>query len=165
MFKVKMVQKQWLQLKMKSLWGSNMKIVTQSRGNEPLMGDKKLVGGGYCRKIFSSSGMNKILAPGETPVFSYWGHCRVPSVGRTIIFRLLFFKASVRYFLYFFYFSSNDSPSKTIKDVFQFIQKALFVLEIFKFLYFRLPLFFSLSAIALEVDSGKMAKFMTSSFA
>ena len=26
-FKIKMVQEQWLQLKMKSLWGSNMKIV------------------------------------------------------------------------------------------------------------------------------------------
>ena len=52
-----------------------------------------------------------------------------------------------------FYFSPNDSPSKTMKDVFYFIQKALFVLKIFKFLYFHLSLIFSLSAIALELDS------------
>ena len=61
-------------------------------------------------------------------------------------------KARVRYFLTNFYLSPNDSPSKTMKGVFYFIQRALFVLEIFKFLYFHLPLFFSLSAIALELD-------------
>ena len=33
-----------------------------------------------------------------------------------------------------FIFSPNDSPSKTMKNVFYFIEKALFVLEIFKFL-------------------------------
>ena len=32
-----------------------------------------------------------------------------------------------------------------MKDVFYFIQKALFLLKIFKFLYFLPPLFFSLS--------------------
>ena len=31
-------------------------------------------------------------------------------------------------------FSSNDRPSKSMKNVFYFIEKALFVLEIFKFL-------------------------------
>ena len=61
-------------------------------------------------------------------------------------------KACVRYFLSNFYFSPNDSPSKTMKNVFYFIQKALFVLEIFKFFYFRLPLFFPLSVMALDVD-------------
>ena len=35
-----------------------------------------------------------------------------------------------------FIFSPNDSPLKTKKNVFYFIWKALFVLEIFKFLYF-----------------------------
>ena len=40
----------------------------------------------------------------------------------------------------------------TMKFFFYFIYNALFVLEIFKFLYFYLLLFFSLSAIALEVD-------------
>ena len=64
------------------------------------------------------------------------------------------FKASVRYFLSNLYFSLNDSPSKSMRNVFYFIEEALFVLEIFK-LYFRLPLFFSLSAIALEVDRSK----------
>ena len=39
-----------------------------------------------------------------------------------------------------------------MKAVFYFIYKALFILEVFKFLYSHLPLFFSLSAIALELD-------------
>ena len=39
-----------------------------------------------------------------------------------------------------------------MKDVFYFIEKALLVLKIFRFSYFHLPLFFSLSAIALELD-------------
>ena len=43
-----------------------------------------------------------------------------------------------------------------MKNVFYFIGKALFVLEIFKFfLCFRLPPFFSQSAIASEVDPEK----------
>ena len=39
-----------------------------------------------------------------------------------------------------------------MEDVFYFILKALFILDIFRFLYFHLPLFFSLPAIALELD-------------
>ena len=58
-------------------------------------------------------------------------------------------KACVHYFLSNFYFSSNDSPSKTMKNVFYFS---------FKFLYFCLPLFFSLSAIASGVDPRKILK-------
>ena len=54
-------------------------------------------------------------------------------------------KACARYFL-----SKHDSPSKTMKNVLYFILKALFVLEIFRFLYLRLPHFFPLSAIALR---------------
>ena len=77
--------------------------------------------------------------------------------------RTPFLKACVRYFLSNFHFSPNYSPSKTIKNVFYFIYKALFVLEIFKFLYFFLPLFFSLIAIALEIDSREILKFMMSS--
>ena len=52
--------------------------------------------------------------------------------------------------LQFFIFPSNDSPPKTMKNVFDFICKALFVPEIFQFLYFHLPLFFSLLAIVLK---------------
>ena len=37
-------------------------------------------------------------------------------------------------FYQIFIFSSNDSPSKTMKNVFYFIEKALFVLKIFKLL-------------------------------
>ena len=37
-------------------------------------------------------------------------------------------------FYQFFIFSPNDSPSKTMKNVLYFILKALFILEIFKFL-------------------------------
>ena len=36
----------------------------------------------------------------------------------------------------FFIFSPDDSPSKVIKDFFHFIEKALFVLEMFKFFLF-----------------------------
>ena len=36
-------------------------------------------------------------------------------------YRKSFFKACVRYFLSNFYFSPNDSPSKTMKNVFYFI--------------------------------------------
>ena len=39
-----------------------------------------------------------------------------------------------------------------MKNAFHFIKKALFVLKIIKFFYFCLPLFFSLSAIASEID-------------
>ena len=39
-------------------------------------------------------------------------------------------------FYQIFIFSPNDSPLKTMKNVFYFIQKALSILEIFKFLYF-----------------------------
>ena len=49
-------------------------------------------------------------------------------------------------------FSPNDSPSKTMKNAFYFIKKAIFVLEIIKFFYFHPSLFFSLSAIASEDD-------------
>ena len=41
--------------------------------------------------------------------------------------------------------------------------KSTFGLKIFKFLYFNLPLFFSLSAIALEVVRRSILNFMTSS--
>ena len=39
-------------------------------------------------------------------------------------------------FYQFFVFSSNDSPSKTMKRIFYFISKARFVLKILRFLYF-----------------------------
>ena len=50
-------------------------------------------------------------------------------------------KACLRYFWRNFWFSPNDSPSKNMKDVFYFVEKALFVLKIFAYLYFHLPLF------------------------
>ena len=46
-------------------------------------------------------------------------------------------------FCQFFIFSPNDSPSKTTENVLHFIQKALFVLEMFNFLFF-FPLFHTL---------------------
>ena len=80
-----------------------------------------------------------------------------------IFIQLCPFKACVRYFLSNSYFSPTNSPSKTMTNIFYFILKALFVLEIFEFLYFRLPLFFSLSTIALEVDPRKILKLVMSS--
>ena len=50
-------------------------------------------------------------------------------------------KACVRYFLSKFYFSPNDNPSKTMKNVLYFIYKALFDLETFKFFYSFFPSF------------------------
>ena len=47
------------------------------------------------------------------------------------------FKACACYFLSNFYFSRNDTPSKTMKFFFYFIKKALFVLNIFQFLFFN----------------------------
>ena len=67
-------------------------------------------------------------------------------------FEGLVLKACVRYFHQIFIFSPNSSPSKTMKNAFYFIWKALFVLEIFNFLYFCPSFFFYLSAIALEDD-------------
>ena len=61
-------------------------------------------------------------------------------------------KACVRYFYQIFIFSPNDNPSKTMKNAFYFMKKALFVLEIIKFFYSRPSLFFSRLAIALEDD-------------
>ena len=48
------------------------------------------------------------------------------------------------------YFFTKWQPYKNCEKCFYFIKKALFVLEIFKYLYFYLPLFFFLSKIALE---------------
>ena len=57
--------------------------------NEPLMrGNKNLVGGGYCRRMFSSVVMNRILTHGGTPIFRQWGDGEVPLVRKTLIFRL-----------------------------------------------------------------------------
>ena len=41
---------------------------------------------------------------------------------------------SAIFYEFFIFFSPNDSPSKTIKNVFYFYEKAFFVLEIFNFL-------------------------------
>ena len=46
----------------------------------------------------------------------------------------LYLKLLSAIFYQIFIFSSSDRPSKTMKNVFYFILKALFVLEIFKFL-------------------------------
>ena len=60
---------------------------------------------------------------------------------------MLFIEAQFKYcplklvsttFYQVFIFSPNDSPSKNCEKVFYFIKKALFILEIFKFLYFFL---------------------------
>ena len=55
--------------------------------------------------------------------------------------------------------SPNDSPLK----IFISSKKLFSFSRCFSFFYFRLPLFSSLSAIALEVDPRKILKFMASS--
>ena len=74
------------------------------------------------------------------------------SIHGFVVFEIVVFKACVYYFLSKIYISQNDNPSKTLKNVFYFIQKVLSVVKIFKFLYFHLPLFFLLSVIASEID-------------
>ena len=49
---------------------------------------------------------------------------------------ILFLKLVSAIFYQIFIFSWNDRPSETMKNAFYFIEKALFVLEMFKFLYF-----------------------------
>ena len=63
-------------------------------------------------------------------------------------------KACVHYFYQIFIFSPNDSPSKTMKNAFYFIKKALFVLEIIKFFCFR-PSLFLPAAITLDDELSK----------
>ena len=60
---------------------------------------------------------------------AYLGPCQT-----CMIVQLLKLVSAIFYQI--FIFSPNDSPSKTMKSVFYFILKALFVLEIFKFLSF-----------------------------
>ena len=77
---------------------------------------------------------------------------------------LVFFtslKACVHYFLSNVCFSSNDSLSKSMKNNFYFIWKALFILEIFNFLYFCFPLFLRMW-VSFRGWSKKIFKFMTS---
>ena len=59
-------------------------------------------------------------------------------------------------FYQIFIFHQMIAVQKLWKMFFVSSKKALFVLEIFKFLYIRPSLFFALSAIALEIDSRKM---------
>ena len=52
----------------------------------------------------------------------------------TKFFILIWLKLVSAIFYQIFNFTSNDRPSKTLKNVFYFIEKALFVLEILTFL-------------------------------
>ena len=65
------------------------------------------------------------------------------------------FKACVRYFLSNF-FHQMIALQKLRKMFFISSKKLFSFFEIFKFLYFRLPLFFAQSAITLEVDPRKI---------
>ena len=67
--------------------------------------------------------------------------------------KITFLKLVSAIFYQFFIFSPYDSPLKTIKNVFYFIQKALFILEIFKFLWFS-PFFSTLSRFKRTNGSG-----------
>ena len=64
------------------------------------------------------------------------------------------FQACVRYIYQFFTFSPNDNPLKTIKNVFYFIKKALFVLKILKLLQFFSSLSSKLSKVKRKNGNG-----------
>ena len=89
-FEIKMVPEQWLQLKW-SLYGVVIWKLLSTEGRPLRRGNKNLVGGGSCRRSFSSGGMNLILAHGGTPIFSSGENGGVPPVGETLIVRLLLF--------------------------------------------------------------------------
>ena len=62
-----------------------------------------------------------------------------------LLMKNLSVKACVRYFLSNFYFSPNDSPSNTMKNVFYFTLKALSFSRYSNFCVFVLPSFFPVS--------------------
>ena len=64
-----------------------------------------------------------------------------------------FLKLMSAIFYQIFIFSSSDRSSKTMKNVFYFILKALFVLKIFKFLYF-FPFLYTMSKFKRASGSG-----------
>ena len=62
-----------------------------------------------------------------------WGTCII-SIAKTASMKIGAWKLVSAIFYHFLFFSSSHRPSKTMKNIFYFILKALFVLEIFKFL-------------------------------
>ena len=75
----------------------------------------------------------------KTPERRHWRRSGVfivnfEHISHLVLFLLLTLKLVSAIFYEIFIFSPNDSPSKTIKNVFYFIKKAIFVLEIFKLL-------------------------------
>ena len=87
-------------------------------------------------KVFKYSQSLKVKYLWQYLYWMFWKFCKDLCNFFSETCKLNIFKACVRYFLSIFYFSLSDRPSKTMKNVFYFILKALFVLEIFKFLYF-----------------------------
>ena len=76
----------------------------------------------------------------------------------TLVITCAEIKACVRYFLSIFYFSPNDSPSKTMKNVSISSKKLFSFAYLFKFLYTGLSLFFSLSAMFLALKDPFIAE-------
>ena len=79
---------------------------------------------------------------GSFVIIPYQFQTSKSTVTKKLVAVVMNVKACIHYFLSNFYFSPNDSPSKTMKNVFYFIQKARFIPEILKLLYLHLPLFF-----------------------
>ena len=75
----------------------------------------------------------KIFSTSVSTNFFWWLLLRIHLRLVVLVFKRGLFKACVCYFFQIIIFSSNDSPSETMKNVFCFIQKALFILQILKF--------------------------------
>ena len=92
-----------------------------------------------------------------TKKFSVWVYSRmlesIAGCHTMFLFAVLQVKLVSAIFYQFFIFSSNDTPAKTMKNVFYFMSQSLFVLEIFKFLYF-FPLLSTLSRFKRVYGSG-----------
>ena len=104
---------------------------------------KKLVSALYkCAFIKSSLKRKSNIKTDEKSVFDHdfcsrnlqWERINLSFMRHLFTFNCIVLKLVSAIFYQIFIFSPNDSPSKTIKNVFYFIEKALFILEIFKFL-------------------------------
>ena len=80
--------------------------------------------------------LSKKLVPSKNKYFSdeEIANCKKTNLLRKSVSVHGIFKFMSTIFCQIFIFSPNESPLKTMKKVYCFIKKALFVLEIFKFL-------------------------------
>ena len=93
--------------------------------------------------LFNTLSFDKVLMSNLFTFSRYQTKCVAEFLFETVEDVINFKAETFCYFYQIFTFSPNDSHSKTMKNNFYFIKKALFVLKIIKFFYFCLTLFLS----------------------